>query len=143
MRHAVELVGIVNLVLFAAIAVVCVRQWRSERAVTALWAALAFVTLAWVVVSGRVLPQDPEDLAGKVVQRLDVVILVLFPYLLYRFATAFEPTRRPLAHVVDALSCRTRHRDCRCSRPCPPRESRGRGGSSSTRSRSSCIGPCC
>jgi signal transduction histidine kinase len=104
MRHGVEFVGIVNLVLFAAIAVVCVRQWRSKRAVTALWAALAFVTLAWVIVAGRLLPQDPEDLAGKVVQRLDVVILVLFPYLLYRFATAFEPTRRPLAHVVDTLT---------------------------------------
>ena len=104
MRQGVELVGIVNLVLFAAIAVVCVRQWRRERAVTALWAALAFVTLAWVIVAGRVLPQDPEDLAGKVVQRLDLVILVLFPYLLYRFATAFDPSRRPLAHVVDALS---------------------------------------
>jgi signal transduction histidine kinase len=104
MRQGVELVGIVNLVLFAAIAIVCVRQWRRERAVTALWAALAFVTLAWVIVAGRVLPEEPEDLAAKVVQRLDLVILVLFPYLLYRFATAFEASRRPLAHVVDALS---------------------------------------
>ncbi len=104
MRHAVELVGTVNLALFAAIALVCVRQWRRERAVTALWAALAFVTLAWVILVGRVLPQDPGDLAGKVVQRVDLVILVLFPYLLYRFAAAFERSRRPLAHVVDALS---------------------------------------
>lgn len=103
MRHAVELVGIVNIVLFAAIAAVCVRQWRVERAVTALWAALAFVTLAWVV-AARVLPQDPEALAWKVVQRFDLVILVLFPYLLYRFATAFEHSRRPLAQIVDALS---------------------------------------
>ena len=57
MRHGVEFVGIVNLVLFAAIAVVCVRQWRSKRAVTALWAALAFVTLAWVIVAGRSCPR--------------------------------------------------------------------------------------
>lgn len=104
MRHAVEVVGIVNLVLFAVIALVCVRQWRRERAVTALWAALAFVTLAWVIVAGRLLPQNPEDLAGKVVQRLDLVILLLFPYLLYRFATAFDRSRRPLAPLVDALS---------------------------------------
>ncbi|HUQ23501.1 MAG TPA: ATP-binding protein [Gaiellaceae bacterium] len=104
MRHAVELVGILNLVLFAAIAGVCLRQWRRERATSALWATLAFVTLAWVIVAGRVLPQDPEDLAGKVIQRLDLVILVMFPYLLYRFATAFERSRRPLARVVDSLS---------------------------------------
>ena len=45
MRQAIELVGIANLVLFAVIALVCVRQWRRERAITALWAALAFVAL--------------------------------------------------------------------------------------------------
>jgi signal transduction histidine kinase len=104
MRQAVELVGIVNLLLFAAIAVVCVRQWRRERAVTALWAALAFVTLAWVLVASRALPADPENLAEKVLQRIDLAILLLFPYLLYRFAVAFEPSTRPLARFVDTLS---------------------------------------
>ncbi len=104
MRQAVELVGIVNLVLFAAIAIVCVRQWRRERAVTALWAALAFVTLSGVLVVARLLPEDPADLAGKIVQRVDLAALLLFPYLLYRFAAAFEPTGRPLARFVDALS---------------------------------------
>lgn len=104
MRQAVEFVGLVNLVLFAAIAVVCVRQWRREHAVTALWAALAFVTLSWVIVAGHFLPEDPENLAAKVVQRIDIAILLLFPYLLYRFAVAFEPTGRPLARFVDALS---------------------------------------
>ncbi len=104
MRQAVEFFGIVNLVLFAAIAVVCVRQWRRERAVTALWATLAFVTLAWVLVASRLLPTDPENLAEKVLQRIDLAILLLFPYLLYRFAVAFEPGSRPLARVVDALS---------------------------------------
>ncbi|HEX4929304.1 MAG TPA: ATP-binding protein [Gaiellaceae bacterium] len=104
MRQAVELVGIVNLMLFAAIAVVCVRQWRRERAVTALWAALAFVTLAWVLVVARLVPEDPGNLLGKIVQRVDLAVLLLFPYLLYRFAAAFEPTGRPLARFVDSLS---------------------------------------
>ena len=63
MRQAVEFVGIVNLVLFAAIAVVCVRQWRRERAVTSFWAALAFVTLSWVIAAGILLPEDPDTLA--------------------------------------------------------------------------------
>ena len=104
MRQAVEFVEIVNLVLFAAIAAVCVRQWRRQRAVTALWAALAFVTLSWVIVAARLLPMDPAHLAGKVVQRIDLAILVLFPYLLYRFAVSFEPTSRPLGRFVDSLS---------------------------------------
>jgi len=103
-RQAVDYVSIINLVLFAAIAVVCVRQWRREHAITALWAALAFVTLSWVILAGRVLSEDPENLGGKVVQRIDLAILLLFPYFLYRFAVAFEPTSRPLARFVDALS---------------------------------------
>jgi signal transduction histidine kinase len=103
-RQAVELVGIVNLVLFAAIAVVCVRQWSSERAPTALWAALAFVDLAAVMVVGQLLPDDPQGFAEKALQRLDVAFLVLFPYLLYRFAVAFEATKRPLAPFIDVFT---------------------------------------
>jgi signal transduction histidine kinase len=104
MRQAVDFVGIVNLVLFAAIAVVCVRQWRRERAITAFWAALAFVTLTWVLGTARLLPDDPATLLEKIVQRIDLAILLLFPYFLYRFAVAFEPSRRPLARFVDSLS---------------------------------------
>ena len=104
MRQAVELVGILNLVLFAAIAVVCVRQWSTERAPTALWAALAFVTLAAVIVVGKLLPDEPQDFAEKALQRVDLAFLVLFPYLLYRFAVAFEATKRPLARYVDSLT---------------------------------------
>jgi signal transduction histidine kinase len=103
-RQAVELVGILNLVLFAAIAVVCVRQWSTERAPTALWAALAFVTLAAVIVVGQLLPDEPQGFAEKALQRLDIAFLVLFPYLLYRFAVAFETTKRPLAPYIDVLT---------------------------------------
>jgi signal transduction histidine kinase len=103
-RQAVELVGIVNLVLFAAIAVVCVRQWNKERAPTALWVALAFVDLAAVVVVGQLLPDEPQGFAEETLQRLDLAFLVLFPYLLYRFAVAFETAKRPLAPYIDVLT---------------------------------------
>jgi signal transduction histidine kinase len=104
-RQTIELVEIVNLALFAGIAIVAVRQWRREPGrSTGLWAALAFVTLAWVIVAGRVFPTDPEDVPGKVIERIDLAILLLFPYLLYRFSAAFYAARRPLARFVDALS---------------------------------------
>ncbi len=104
MGQAAEFVGIVNLVLFAAIAVVCVRRWKRERATTALWAALAFVALSAVIVLGQLLPEDPQQLAEKAFQRIDIAVLVLFPYFLYRFAAAFEARARPLARYVDMLS---------------------------------------
>jgi signal transduction histidine kinase len=104
-RQEIELVGIINLALFAAIAVVAVRQWRREPGRnTGLWAALAFVTLAWVIVAGSVFPTDPENAAGKVVERIDLAIFLLFPYLLYRFSSAFYAGKRPLARFVDVLS---------------------------------------
>lgn len=104
MRQAVDGVGIATLIVFAAVAVVCVRQWRREQAPTAFWAALAFVALAWVVVAGRVFPAEADNVALKLVERVDLAILLLFPYFLYRFASAFGPGPRPLARFVDTLS---------------------------------------
>jgi signal transduction histidine kinase len=103
-RQAVDLVGMVNLVLFAAIAVVCVRRWRKERATTALWAALAFVALAAVIVLEQLLADEPQGFAEGALQRIEIAVLVLFPYCLYRFAVAFEITPRPLGRYVDTLS---------------------------------------
>ena len=104
MRQAIGIVGVVNLVLFAAIAGVCVRQWIRHRSVIAMWAALAFVSLATVAGSAYLLSDEPGSTVEKVALRTAVVLLVLFPYLLYRFAAAFEPTRRPLARYVDVLT---------------------------------------
>ena len=104
MRHAIGIVGVVNLVLFAAIAGVCVRQWVRDRSRTSMWAALAFVSLAAVAGSGYLLPDDPDTTGQEVAVRIAIALLVLFPYLLYRFASAFELTRRQLARFVDSLT---------------------------------------
>ena len=105
MRQAIESVGIVNVAVFVTVALVAVREWRRDPAQrTGFWAALAFVSLAWVIVAGLLVPEEPETFAGKALQRVDLAIFVLFPYFVYRFSVAFEPTRRPLARFVDALS---------------------------------------
>ncbi|NUT56147.1 MAG: HAMP domain-containing histidine kinase [Thermoleophilia bacterium] len=103
MRHAIGIIGAVNLVLFAATAVVCVRQWLRDRSVIALWAALAFVSLGLVVCSDFLLPTDPATTVEKVSLRIAIALLLVFPYLLYRFAAAFA-AGRPLAHFVDGLT---------------------------------------
>ena len=96
MRQAVAIIGVVNLVLFTLAGVVAVRQWRrNPRNRAGLWAALAFGALAFVVIFARAIPDEPDTLFEHVEQRLDIAVLVLFPYLLYRFTTAFEkPTRQ-------------------------------------------------
>jgi signal transduction histidine kinase len=94
-RSLVEVVGYVNLALFTLVAVAALRQWRAGRGRAGLWAALTFGALALVADVGPLLPENPRGGAGLVALKLVVAALVLFPYLLYRFTTAFEaPTRR-------------------------------------------------
>ena len=105
MRQAVEIVGIANLALFALAAVVAVRQWRANPGNRAgLWAAFAFLALAFVVVFGRLVPDDPDRIVEHAAQRLDIAVLVLFPYLLYRFTTAFQPPTLRLERFLAVMT---------------------------------------
>jgi nitrogen-specific signal transduction histidine kinase len=94
----------VNLVLYTAVAVVAVQQWRRHRERAGLWAALTFVALAAVVDLGQALPDDPEATWEKVAMRLLIAALVVFPYLLYRFATSFRPTTQLVSLLVTSLT---------------------------------------
>jgi signal transduction histidine kinase len=87
---AVQTIEYVNVVVFGALAIVAFWLWLKGRGRPALWAALTFGAVGVVVLSGLVLPEKPANDAEEVAQRLDVALLVLFPYLLYRFTTTFE-----------------------------------------------------
>lgn len=104
MERAVQIVELVNLVAFAALGVVGVRQWRERRDRAAAWAAVSFGAIALVVLSARLLPDEPDTLLEHALQRIDIVVLLLFPYLLYRFTVAFDPASRRLARIVDTAT---------------------------------------
>jgi signal transduction histidine kinase len=94
LQQVVEYGGYVNLVLFTAVALVALRQWRLGRGRAGVWAALAFGTLALVLDVAPLLDEAPDRPVETFAQRTLIAVLVLFPYLLYRFSTAFEtPTR--------------------------------------------------
>jgi signal transduction histidine kinase len=95
---------IVNLVLFSAVAVVALWQWRAGRGRAALWAALTFITLAVIIDVANAIPEDPTETFDKVVLRGLILGLVLFPYLLYRFTTAFEPPSRRIERLVFVIT---------------------------------------
>lgn len=90
MASAVQTLEYVNVVVFGVLALVAVRLWQRGGGKPALWAALTFGAVGVVVLSGLVLPDDPVNDAEEVLQRIDIALLVLFPYLLYRFTTTFE-----------------------------------------------------
>jgi diguanylate cyclase (GGDEF)-like protein len=99
MRH-------VNVVAYCVLALACARQWRRHSTPYIRWASIAFGSLATISVIGLALEQAPtSDLAAWLIKGL-LVVLILFPYFLYRFAIAFERSRRWLmvfAHLVTAV----------------------------------------
>lgn len=104
MRSIVDYLGYANLALLTAVAVVALREWRVGRGRAGLWAALAFVALAVVVDVGEVLPEDSSSDLVVVAERFLIAALVLFPYLLYRFTTAFNPPSRRLEQRLGVMT---------------------------------------
>jgi signal transduction histidine kinase len=103
-RSLVDVVGYVNLGIFTLVALAAFRQWRAGRGRAGLWAALTFGALAAVADIGPLLPNDPEGGAALFALRLLLATLVLFPYLLYRFTTAFEPPTRRLERFLGLMT---------------------------------------
>ena len=104
MHTVVSVLGGISSLLFAALAVVTVYQWLRRRDTAAGWVALTFLTLGLLVTVGRLAPATPHSFGAKLAGRFEIELLVLFPYLLYRFATAFSPPSARLARVVTALT---------------------------------------
>ena len=104
MARAVETVGYVNAALFALLAVVAFRLWQQGRGRPALWAALTFGSIGIVVASDYVLPDEPRSNFDEVAQRLDIALLVVFPYLLYRFTTTFETATDRLERFLGVMT---------------------------------------
>jgi signal transduction histidine kinase len=104
MRQVVEYGGYANLVLFTVVALVALRQWRLGRGRAGLWAAISFVALAFVVEVAPRLDESPDGSLEKYLQRTLIALLVLFPYFLYRFSTAFEPPTRRLEGLIGLMT---------------------------------------
>jgi len=96
---AVQTVDWINAALYTILAVGAFLQWRKHGGRPALWVALAFGTIGIVVVVGR-LPWDENDWVTK----FELALLVLFPYFLYRFTTAFERAPRGLERFVGVMT---------------------------------------
>jgi signal transduction histidine kinase len=103
--HALVItVGVLNSVSLAVLAVVAVRLWIMHRSRAAGWLALAFTAIGLLVTVGRLAPSHPHGAVEYLGQRLDIELLVLFPFLVYRFATTFVPPGLFLRRFVPALT---------------------------------------
>jgi signal transduction histidine kinase len=65
---------------------------------------LSFGALAVVVDAGPLIPDERTALWEEAAIRLLLGVLVLFPYLLYRFAVSFRPPSRRLSLIVGSIT---------------------------------------
>lgn len=100
MSAAVQTVDWVNAGLYTILAIGAFIQWRKTGGRPALWVALAFATIGIVVVVGRL----PGSADNDWVVKGELALLVLFPYLLYRFTTAFERAPSGLERFVGVMT---------------------------------------
>jgi signal transduction histidine kinase len=103
-RSLAQYVDYLNLVLYTTVALVAIYQLREGRGRAALWAALTFGALALVVDSGRIIPDEPTTDFEFVARRTLIAVLVVFPFLLYRFTTAFRPPPRELERFLGLMT---------------------------------------
>lgn len=90
MSGFIDVVGYLNLVAFTGLGLAALRQWFARRDRASLWAALAFGALAVVVLAGRLIPDEPDSQLEVRATSVNIAVLVLFPYLLYRFMRTFS-----------------------------------------------------
>jgi PAS domain S-box-containing protein len=95
MSGVIEFLKNANIVVFCLLTIACMVHWRRRGDASIRWATAAFGSLAAISLIGLALRQWPVESLFLWFIKAILVILVLFPYCLYRFAVAFKkPSRR-------------------------------------------------
>jgi signal transduction histidine kinase len=102
-HDALSVFHTVNLIAFIALGAIALITWRRRRDSASGWAAAAFGSLA-VLELLSLIPVHERNVGEKIVTRIEVVILVVFPYLLFRFTNAFRRPNPFLARAVFGLT---------------------------------------
>jgi signal transduction histidine kinase len=103
MHDAVLAFRYINLVAYATLGVIALLTWRRRRDSASMWAAATFGSLGLLVLLGLI-PSHPGNTPERAVTRLVIALLVLFPYLLFRFTTAFRTPGRRFANALFSLT---------------------------------------
>ena len=89
-----EILGYFSAAAFGLLGVAALGLWLRRRDRPSLWAALCFGSLGGVALVGQILPEDAGSDFEIVAQRILVIGLVLFPWALFKFTTAFDRASR-------------------------------------------------
>jgi signal transduction histidine kinase len=103
MHDAVDAFRYINLVAYATLGAVALRTWRRRRDAASMWAAATFGSLGLIVLLGLI-PNHAGNIPERAVNRIAIALLVLFPYLLFRFTGAFRTPGRRFANALFSLT---------------------------------------
>ncbi|HET8606721.1 MAG TPA: HAMP domain-containing sensor histidine kinase [Gaiellaceae bacterium] len=103
-HELVQALEYLNLAVFVALAVVGVVLLRRRRDSASLWVLLAFAALAAIEILGQVSPTHPHGFGERALVRIEIAILLLFPYLIYRFTTAFRRPGRTAERLLGSMT---------------------------------------
>jgi len=103
MHDAVQGFRYLNLVAYIALGAVTLLVWYRRRDRASVWAAAAFGSLGLLELLTLV-PNHSGNLAERAVGRVAIALLVVFPYLLFRFTNAFRPPGARLANALVVLT---------------------------------------
>lgn len=99
MHDAAQAFRYLNIAGFIVLAGVAMLAWRRRRDRAGMWAAVAFGSLGLLELLAFV-PDHPGDLVERAIGRVGIALLVLFPFLLFRFTAAFRHARRDVADGI-------------------------------------------
>jgi signal transduction histidine kinase len=103
LHEAVEEFRYLNIVAYVALGGVTLVFWGRRRDRASLWAAAAFGALGLLELLSLV-PNHPGNIAERAVGRIAIALIVVFPYLLFRFTGVFRATPRRLANGLVVLT---------------------------------------
>ena len=100
---------LVENLMFVALGVVALRKWHRSRGRAELWLAIAFGTMASVIVIGLFLPQTLTHSVGLTdpllwEYKVLVGVVFVFPYFLFRFQAALYPPRRSVEGMANGAT---------------------------------------
>jgi hypothetical protein len=99
-----DLLEYVNDALFVGLAGVCYLQWRRQGGRAKAWLALSFGTLGGAVIVALAVSANPTGAAAQWMAKALLAIIVLFPYLLFRFTASLDRAARWTEAVVGTLA---------------------------------------
>jgi signal transduction histidine kinase/tryptophan-rich sensory protein len=103
LHDAVQAFRYLNIAAYIALGAITLVSWRRRRDRASRWAAVTFGTLG-VLELVSLVPNHPGNLPERAVGRVDIALIVLFPYLLFRFTNAFRTPHRRLADTLVILT---------------------------------------